>query len=394
MNAAPAPETRWLRRWRTDILIALGAAVAILLAMMFHGILSPLALALAIAYILNPVMRWAARHRIPRGLTATILFLATLAAGVILVLLVVPPLVAQLYDFGVNLVGESRLEVEPGYVDLNGNNRLDEGYLPALLAYAEDLSKRLASGENTWYARVIKALGASSDTRADVLQAVTAAARTAGTGLLAFLGNLPGLVTDVALTAFYLFFFLMNFERMIKAVRTRLPGRYRGRIIKVTGEIDQAISAFLRGRIIVCLIIGVLTAIGLAIAGVPYWFLIGFVTGLSGIVPFLPLFVGLIPAMLVGWFDTQSGWPVLGAVIVFVVVQTLDGWVFTPLVQGKAVGLHPVTQTVALLVGYELLGFFGLVAAIPLAATIKILAREFLLPKVEELAREKPDSGP
>ncbi|KPK49623.1 MAG: hypothetical protein AMK72_04075, partial [Planctomycetes bacterium SM23_25] len=88
-----------------------------------------------------------------------------------------------------------------------------------------------------------------------------------------------------------------------------------------------------------------------------------------------------------------SGWAVVGAAAVFVIVQTLEGWVLTPLVQGKAVGLHPVTLTVALLVGYNVLGLFGLIAAVPLASSVKILAREFVLPKVEELADETPDAG-
>jgi len=132
----------------------------------------------------------------------------------------------------------------------------------------------------------------------------------------------------------------------------------------VVRQIDAAISAFLRGRILICAAVGVLTAAGLAIVGVPYWYLIGVATGLAGVVPFMPIFVGLIPAVLVAW-------------------------PFMPIF----VGLHPVTLTVALLVGYKVLGLFGLIAAVPLASTVKILAREFVLPKVEELADETPDAG-
>jgi len=197
-------------------------------------------------------------------------------------------------------------------------------------------------------------------------------------------------VFGVGLTAFYLFFFLMNFDRIVEAVRRRLPGKYRRRTEDVVVKIDAAVSAFLRGRILVCLVVGVLTAVGLAIVGVPYWYLIGVATGLAGVVPYLPIFVGLVPALLVAWFDAGSGWAVAGAAVVFIIVQTLEGWVLTPLIQGRAVGLHPVTLMVALLVGYEVFGLFGLIAAVPLASTVKILAKEFVLPEVDELAHEHP----
>lgn len=158
----------------------------------------------------------------------------------------------------------------------------------------------------------------------------------------------------------------------------------------MAGKIDAAISAFLRGRILVCLIVGTLAALGLALLGVPYWYLIGVATGIAGVVPFLPIFVGLVPAVLAAWFDTHSTWVVVGAVGVYVVVQGLEGWVITPLIQGKAMGLHPVTLMVALLLGYEALGVFGMVAAVPLAATVKILAKEFVLPELEGLSDGSP----
>jgi len=278
----------------------------------------------------------------------------------------VPPLVGQLYDFGVTVVGEPETEAPPGYKDLNANGEWDRGYIPALLDWARGVADRLRTGESTWFDRVLAGISTSADAREGLLKGALATLKQAGTGLLTFLWNLQGFVFGVGLTAFYLFFFLMNFDRVVAAVRRRLPGKYR------------------------CVVVGVLTAVGLAIVGVPYWYLIGVVTGLAGIVPYLPIFVGLAPAMLVAWFDAGSGWAVAGAAAVYVVVQGLEGWVLTPLIQGRAVGLHPITLMVALLVGYEVFGLFGLIAAVPLASTVKILAKEFVLPKVDELAHEPP----
>ena len=394
MSTAPRPETSLWRRWRTDVLIAAGALALLLLSLALGEILAPLAVALAIAYILNPVMRWAERRRVPRGLAATLIFLLLLGLCVAVALFAVPPLVVQLYDFGVSMVGEPAAEADPGYEDLNGNGRWDTGHVPAVLAWVRDVSARLQTGEGRWYDRALKAISDSAGAKEGLLKTVLDTLKLAGEGVLDFLWDLQGFVVGAALAAFYLFFFLMNFDRMVAAVRRRLPGKYRTRIEDVVRKINAAVSAFLRGRILVCTAVGVLTAAGLAIVGVPYWYLIGVATGLAGVVPFMPIFVGLIPAVLVAWFDAGSGWAVLGATLVFVIVQTLEGWVLTPLIQGKAVGLHPVTLTVALLVGYNVLGLFGLIAAVPLASTMKILAKEFVLPKVEELADEKPEPAP
>jgi predicted PurR-regulated permease PerM len=393
MSGDPTPETGLWQRRRTDILIALGALAVLALWLVFQQVLAPLAVALAIAYILNPIMRWAQRRRIPRGLSATLIFLLLILAFVAAALFAVPPLVSQLYDFGVNVVGEPAAEGAPGYADLNGNGRWDTGYVPALLGWVKDLSARLQTGESTWYDRVLGAISGSAGGEEGLLKAALETLQRAGRGFLGFLWDLQGFVLGAALAAFYLFFFLVSFDRMVEAVRRRLPGRYRARVEDVVRKIDAAISAFLRGRILVCVVVGVLTAVGLAVLGVPYWYLIGVATGLAGIVPYLPIFVGLVPAVLVTWFGGYGGWTIAGVTIVFVVVQTLEGWVLTPLIQGRAIGLHPVTLTVALLAGYQVLGLFGLVVAVPLAATIKILAREFVLPKVDELAREKPGSG-
>jgi len=393
MSGAAKPEMGLWRRYRTDVLIAVGAIVLLALAVFFRKILAPLAVALALAYVLNPVMRWAQRHRAPRGLSATLLFLAVLALFVLVLLFAVPPLVAQLYDFGVTVLGEPAAEGDPGYEDLNENGRWDRGYVPAVLEWARGVADRLRTGEDTWFDRVLAGLGTSQDARQGILKGALTTLKRAGTGLVAFLWNLQGFVFGVGLTAFYLFFFLMNFDRIVEAVRRRLPGKYRPRIEDVVAKIDAAVSAFLRGRILVCLAVGVLTGVGLAIVGMPYWYLIGVATGLAGVVPYLPIFVGLVPAMLVAWFDAGSVWAVAGAAAVFVVVQTLEGWVLTPLIQGRAVGLHPVTLMVALLVGYEVFGLFGLIAAVPLASTVKILAKEFVLPKVEDLAHERPSES-
>lgn len=113
----------------------------ILLAVVFRRVFAPLGLALALAYILNPIMRWGQRHRVPRGLMAVLMFLGVIGVAVGLLLFAVPPLAEELYGFGVAVVGEPTEDSAAGYVDLNGNGRRDEGYLAELLVWARGLGK-------------------------------------------------------------------------------------------------------------------------------------------------------------------------------------------------------------------------------------------------------------
>lgn len=403
------------QRWRPVLIVgAVGLAFGVLI-FSFQHVFAPLAVALALAYILNPVMRWGTRHRIPRGVMATLLFLGVLVIVGVVTLVALPPLVAQLYGFGVSVVGEPPAEKadatadetgaaaapeEAGqgavrtdaegrrYLDLNRNAKWDRGYVPFLIEQVREVARR-GTAEDAWYARALESLDWSPEMGRQLFEKALPWLRRAAANFLGFLWDLQGFVVSVGLTAFYLFFLLMNFDRVVTAVRDRLPGRHKGRIEGVARKVDAAVSAFFRGRLLVCLIVGALTALGLALLGVPYWYLLGVVTGVAGIVPYLPIFVGLVPSMMVAWSDTGNPWIALGAIGVFVIVQGMEGWILTPWIQGRAVGLHPVTLMLALLLGYEILGLFGLIAAAPLAATVKILAKEFVLPEVDRMAKDK-----
>ncbi len=396
---APEAHETWAR-WRRTAILGSVALLALIVIFTYEAIFTPLAVALALAYILNPVMQWGVRHKMPRAVMATAMFVVVLGVTVIILLVAVPPLLNQLYMFGVSVVGEPAAEegetgphvrtTEEGeaYLDLSGDGEWDRGYLAALRREVRALADRIEAGEETWIDRALASLQAAPDAGQSFVKQVLGTLRRAGGEILKFLWSLQGFLVAAALTAFYLFFLLLNFDRMVRHARDHLPARHKGRIVDVMRKIDAAVAAFLRGRLVVCLIVGGLTALGLALLGVPYWYLLGVATGLAGIVPFLPIFVGLVPALLVAWFDAGSGWLMVGVVAVYFGVQGLEGWILTPVIQGKAVGLHPVTLTVALLLGYELLGLLGMIAAVPLASTLKILAKEFVLPEVDALAKE------
>ena len=162
---------------------------------------------------------------------------------------------------------------------------------------------------------------------------------------------------------------------------------------------DAAVAGFVRGRIVIAFIMSAILAIGWMIVGVPYAIILGITVGILCAVPFLglvgiPVSVGLLfleqlgvpEAERMAWWGIIV-WPIL----VFAIVQALDGWVLTPLIAGKATNLDPVTIFVAVLAGGSVLGAYGMLLAIPIAACVKILIQESVLPNVRKWASGEAD---
>ena len=158
------------------------------------------------------------------------------------------------------------------------------------------------------------------------------------------------------------------------------------RWLRIIHEIEQAVAAFFRGRLIVCLICGLLVWVGFAIIGVPYAAVFGLLIGLATAVPLAGLLF-LVPAILLTVLDGGDAvlLRVSMVVAVYTVVQALEMTVLTPTIMGREVELHPVLLIASLVFLGNLMGVFGLILAVPIAATARILSREFLLPRLKML---------
>jgi len=157
----------------------------------------------------------------------------------------------------------------------------------------------------------------------------------------------------------------------------------------VVSQIDQVAANFFRGRLIICLFIGVSTAVGFAVIGLPFAWLLGIAAGILNLVPYFGPISILVPSLLVAYLHFHDFRHPIYTFTTFTAFQLIDGFILTPVVQGKMIGLHPITTLVVLLIGGELAGVFGLILAVPAAAAIKILAREFLLPELLDTQPEK-----
>ena len=159
---------------------------------------------------------------------------------------------------------------------------------------------------------------------------------------------------------------------------------------------DTAVGSFFRGRLIIAFLMAVLFALGWLLAGVPYWFLLGVGTGVLSIIPYAAS-VGWPLAILLKYLDltTGAGAPDFAWVDVFVwpslvygLVQVFEGWVLTPWIQSESTNLSAVTILIVIFVGGTVGGLYGLLLAIPIAACLKILAIEMLLPQLHRWAAD------
>ena len=138
-------------------------------------------------------------------------------------------------------------------------------------------------------------------------------------------------------------------------------------------DIHQVVLRFIQGQIIIAIIISIIETLGLILIGMPYAPLLGFIGGVSNIIPYFGPYIGAVPALAVAL--TMSPWMALWTAIVFLVVQQVDNIYLSPRIMEGKLGLHPVTTILAVIIGGKLFGMLGLLLSVPLVAMLKILLK-------------------
>jgi len=320
------------------------------------AVLLPLAVAGILAYLLDPIVCWFERRKLsrPRAITWVLILLSALF--LLLLGTVVP-----------RLVTETGLLIDrtPGYVE-QSRTGFDEWYQrSAWGARAQDL----------W----------QSDTGARLREWFQNVAPQIGEWAWEKLGSVFSGVSWVlgfALVPFYLFYFLLKKDAIVKSWTDYLPireSKLKEEVVFVITAINDSLIVFFRGQMLVALGVGVMVAIGYGIIGLNYALVLGLVAGVLGIVPYLGGAVSLVLALGLAGFQFQD-WlhPVL-VLVVFGVVQFIEGTFLSPRIIGDRVGMHPVMVIVAVLVGTSLLGgIVGGILAIPLAAALRAVLNRYV----------------
>lgn len=347
----------------------LGAVIVFgLMVWLLRDMLLPFVVAMAVAYLADPVADWLERHRFSR-IQATVLITVVFFVVSLLALLVIVPLVAnqmlallsQLPDY---LERAAKL-LQPLVQDLAGLVR----------DRAADVDTAVAGEKARDFVAANKDEGLAA-LKEYSSQAVSFFARLAGDvfrGGVALLNFLALLVITPVVT----FYLLLEWDRMVAHINDLLPKRYAGVVRELTGDIDRTLAGFVRGQGAVCLTLMLYYSVLLSASGLGFGFVIGLASGALSFIPFVGAIFGALTsvglALIQFWPDDMLR---VGIVLaIYVAGQLLEAYVLTPKLVGNRIGLHPVWVMFGVLAGGVLFGFVGMLLALPAAAVIGVLVR-------------------
>jgi predicted PurR-regulated permease PerM len=342
-------------------------------------------IALVLAYLFDPLISYAQRRwRWPRRLTIT-LVLVTLSLVLAGLLLWLVPL---LFNQSIELAQSVRQwlgRLAERWTFLQ--SFLDEvDFEQHLRDLQEDPMGRLAP--------VIRAAFAGTGKVAEVIGSVL------GTGTY--------VVLSLVLIPIYFFVFAWKFGPIVHSVDAYIPASRRERVKEIAGKMNAVVAGFVRGRLVIALIMCVLFSLGWWLAGVPYALIIGIAAGILSLIPFVGGIAWPIAVLLAYMQEAAGGvsgageatqaaqasgmagfdwlgvfvWPT----VVYAAVQFVEGWVLTPWIQGKSTNLDTVTVIIVVFIGGAVGGLYGLLLCIPIAACVKIFLTEVALPKLRDFA--------
>ena len=188
--------------------------------------------------------------------------------------------------------------------------------------------------------------------------------------------NLLSLLLITPIVAFYM---LRDWDSFIAKVDDLLPQKAKASIEQQAKEIDAILAGFIRGQLSVCVLLGAFYALGLYIVGLDLGGVVGFIAGVISFIPYVGSISGLVISMALAFAQFSDYGSILQVAAVFAIGQFLEGNFLTPKLVGESVGLHPVWVMFALLAGGVLLGFLGLMVAVPAAAVIGVIVRHLLI---------------
>jgi len=339
--------------WVKVLILVVSLTLAMVVVYSLRAVLTPFLVALTFAYLLDPIVGGLERLRLPRS-TACILVLMTGVGLMTALVLVLYPAV--------------RLQVEMLTAEL-------PQYLATLREWLTPWINRLSQMDTGRIRGLLEeALQSFEGLPLRILQTLS----TVMVGTLASLGGILTLALNLIVIPVATFYFIRDFSRMRAAFPTFLPISYRQWIMDKLAEIDDLLSGFVRGQLLVAVILMGLYIIGLTIVGVPSSVLFGILTGAASIVPFMGLVVGFLPTLLLTFLRYYDWQHPLGVVAVFAGVQIIESNFVSPKIVGERLGLHPVVVILAVLVGGQIFGFLGILLAVPMTAVIKVFWRDVL----------------
>lgn len=213
--------------------------------------------------------------------------------------------------------------------------------------------------------------------------------RTAMGGILNSLASSTGTLLDLVMTPLIAFYYLKDKDKLVKGIMSAVPATLRKGILELGKDVDKVLGGFLKGQLTVAIFVGVLTGIGCRIIGVPYSLTIGFVAGLTNIIPYFgPWLGGILPVVLA---LLEKPLMALWVVILILVIQQVESSLISPQIMSHSVGLHPLTVMFSVLFFGSMMGIPGMIIGVPLSGVLKAMgtkAIKFRSNLTEEVRKE------
>lgn len=324
------------------------------LALLLRAVLVPFLLAIILAFVIEPAVHFFEARRIPRLGAILLVYLGASLLVAALLFWLIPGLVRQLTVLAAALPGLAA-QVQALLAEMQA--RYTQAGLPAQIRQV--LDGAIARAEN------------------DLL-----------TFIQSILSGLFGAVSAVVtlLLAPFLAFYLLRDRESIRAwVLSVLPVSTRGETLRALAEVNQVLTGYIRGQLLVTLTVGTLVGVATYLLGLPFSAILGVIAGVTDIIPYFGPVIGAIPAVSLALLRS----PLLAAetVIALFAIQQVDSIFITPRFVGGNVGLHPLVVIFSLLAGAELFGLAGILVAVPLVAIGKVLLKHLFAKMVADWGR-------
>jgi predicted PurR-regulated permease PerM len=340
-----------LRRFALIVWTAVGAValgyVLLIVAGSIRVIWLPIAFGAGIVFLLEPLVRALERMRLPRPVAVVLALLALVGVVIAIGALVFPTIRVQAAEFGQRLPD----------LYLAGINWVREVGASIGLDVDELLSQQAIED---WLNDP-----ANQETVQNLLLGF-------GAGAGQVIRGVAEAIAVLALAPILALYLLIDLERFKANTLDMTPPKHREEFAFVSGQVGTALSSFVRGQLLVAIIVGAASSLGMWLIDLPFWLLIGIIAGFLNLIPFMGPVVGGALAVLVALLNgsvTQAIW----AVVIMIAIQQVDNHVITPLVQRTRVNLSPLVIVLALIIGGTVAGLLGVLVAVPMTAAVRII---------------------
>ncbi len=399
----------WDNVWTRLILPGSAIFVFFVLCYFLRGTLISLFLAFTVAYIFNPVINFLERRGIRRGLGIAVLIISVVLSTSGFLMYTIPKTITGIYQVG-NKITEQYPRYLPtfdSWAEKYGNTGFALSLRLWLKDYMENDGNRKPEALKPANPSIEEGMDGSENIRQNPPPSEAASTQKQSTlrkkklfeSVWGFKKYLPqvgsfslNIIKNVFYSAFGFFgivinciifsvvsvYLLKDFNVIVHHLKDMFPKPGREEATRLISKINDNLRSFLQGQLIICLIVSLIYSIGLTIAGVPLSFLIGFIGGFGNLIPYVGTGTGMALAIMLALFQYHDFNHVVYVIVTFGVGQMLEGTVITPRVMSKGLGLSPVMVILSILIFSQLLGFLGLLLAVPIASTVKVFIDEFI----------------